>query len=315
MAALPVHHRASVSRTRQRRASLLGLLLAGWLAGCGGPSAEPELVWGRRGVQNGDLVKPRAVAIDARDRLYVVDFTARIQVYDRDGNYLGPTWTTPDYRAGRPSGLSIDRDGNLLVADSHYNCLRTYSPAGELLRSFDNPAPGRSGYVSDAVQDDDGFYYLAESGWQERIVKCDASGKLVSAWGSDGTEPGQFSRVRALCLGPEGLLYAADSCNHRIQVFRRDGQLVRCFGEMGTEPGQLRFPYDLAFNHRGELYVVEWGNHRVQKFTAEGVSLGCWGGPGHEPGRLHSPWALGVDSRGRVHVIDSENHRVQRIDF
>ncbi len=94
-----------------------GLLAVGLLvlAGCGGPRAEPELVWGRRGVQNGDLVKPRAAAIDAQDRLYVVDFTARIQVFDRDGHYLGPTWTTPDYRNGRPSGLSIDRDGNLLV--------------------------------------------------------------------------------------------------------------------------------------------------------------------------------------------------------
>src|SRR5262245_33291882 len=31
-------------------------------AGCGGASSEPELVWGRRGVQGGDLVKPRAIA-------------------------------------------------------------------------------------------------------------------------------------------------------------------------------------------------------------------------------------------------------------
>src|SRR5262245_60593308 len=86
-------------------------------AGCGGAAEQPEAVWGRRGVQDGDFVRPRAVAIDAHDRLFVVDYTARIQVYDRDGNYLGPTWTTPDYRDGRPSGLSIARDGNLLVSD------------------------------------------------------------------------------------------------------------------------------------------------------------------------------------------------------
>src|SRR5438045_1721650 len=112
----------------------LGWFVVILAAGCGGAGSEPELVWGRRGVQDGELVKPRAVAIDAQDRLYIVDWTARLQVFDRDGKHLGATWTTPDYRNGRPSGLSIDRDGNLLVSDSHYHRLRVYSPAGKLLR-------------------------------------------------------------------------------------------------------------------------------------------------------------------------------------
>jgi DNA-binding beta-propeller fold protein YncE len=131
-------------------------------------------------------------------------------------------------------------------------------------------------------------------------------------------DPGQFSRIRALALGPDGLLYVADACNHRIQVFTRDGQLVRVLGEPGEGPGQLSYPYDLAFGKLGEasmLYVAEYGNHRVQKFDLDGNSVGTWGGPGKQPGKLHSPWALAVDSRGRVHVIDTENHRVQRIAF
>ncbi len=297
------------------RLAAVGLLA---LAGCGGPHTEPELVWGRRGVQNGDMVKPRAVAIDAQDRLYIVDFTPRIQVFDRDGHFLGISWSTPDSRNGRPSGLSIDRDGNLLVSDSHYHCLRIYSPEGKLLRTLGGQAgtaPGQLGYVSDAVQDADGFYYVAEFGENQRITKLDADGKFVKCWGSAGSEPGQFARARALALGPDGNLYVADACNHRIQVFTRDGALVDCWGRQGTEPGELAYPYDLAFGRHGNLYVVEYGNHRVQKFTPRGVSLGCWGGPGREPGRLCSPWALCVDSRGKVHVMDSENHRVQRIDF
>jgi DNA-binding beta-propeller fold protein YncE len=278
------------------------------------------LVWGKRGVQNGDLVKPRAIAIDAQDRLYLVDWTARIQVFDRDGKYLGPTWSTPDYRNGRPSGLSIARDGNLLVSDSHYFCFRLYSPDGQLLRTFGGEGgtkPGQLSYVSDVVQDEDGFFYVAEFGDNQRLSKFDADGRFLTCWGSAGTEPGQFARVRALAFGPDGLLYVADACNHRVQVFRRDGTLVRCWGRPGGEPGELAYPYDLAFSTKDPhvLYVAEYGNHRVQKFTPEGESLGCWGGVGREPGRLCSPWALAVDSRGRIHVLDSENHRVQRIDF
>jgi sugar lactone lactonase YvrE len=298
-----------------RAAVFLTGLFAVVSAGCTGPRAEPNLVWGKRGVQDGELVRPRAAALDQQGRLYIVDFTARIQVFDLDGHYLGPTWQTPDYRNGRPSGLSIDRDGNLLLCDSHYNCLRVYSPHGELLRTIGGQPgvlPGQFGYLSDAVQDADGYYYVAEFGETQRISKLDAEGRFVHAWGSPGDGPGQFSRVRALALGPDGLLYAADACNNRIQVFTKDGDLVRMWGEVGTEPGQLRYPYDLDFDRWGNLYVVEYGNCRVQKFTPTGKLLGCWGGPGRMPGQLDYPWALVVDRHGNVHVLDTNNHRVQR---
>ena len=120
-----------------------------------------------------------------------------------------------------------------------------------------------------------------------------------------------------MTLGPDGNLYVADACNHRIQVFTTDGAFVRAFGTAGNGPGELSYPYDVAFSTVGPpaLYVVEFGNARVQKFTPEGKSLGTWGRSGRAPGQLGSPWALAVDRRGRVHVVDSENDRIQRIDF
>lgn len=300
-----------------RRLLLVASLLA---AGCGGNSQEPELVWGKRGVQGGDFVKPRAIAIDSKDRIYVVDWTARIQAFDRDGKFLGLSWTPPDYRNGRPSGLSVDSKDNLVVSDSHYNCVRVYSPEGKLLRTLGGAtgtAPGQLSYVSDALFDADGNCYVAEFGDTQRISKFDPDGKFVKYWGSPGAEPGQFARIRAMALGPDGNLYIADACNHRIQVCTTEGVHLRAWGTPGDAPGQLSYPYDLAFSPGPDpkLYVVELGNHRVQKFTLQGESLGVWGGPGRQPGRLSNPWALAVDSRGRVHVVDSENDRVQRIDF
>ena len=307
-------HRFAYGRRSLSWFLVLGLLMAG---GCR-PHGEPEVVWGQRGTQPGDLVRPRGAAIDSHDHLYLVDYTARIQVFDRDGNFLNLCWQTPDYRNGRPSGLSIDRDDNLIVSDSHYHCFRIYSHEGKELRKIGGEAgtgPGQLGYVSDVVQDEDGNYYVAEFCENQRITKLDKDGKFIKFWGSLGMEPGQFGRIRALALGPDKNLYVVDATNHRIQVFTREGELVRCWGQPGSEPGQLSYPHDLAFGKHGELYVVERGNHRVQKFTPDGQSLGCWGGAGREPGRFHEPWALVVDSHGRVHVIDTENHRVQRIDF
>ena len=305
------------SRPRFPARSILPALLLAALAGCASDPAEPEVVWGKQGVQDGELSRPRAIAIDSHDRLYIVDFTARIQVYDRDGKYLGKTWSTPDYRNGRPSGLGIDKDDHLICSDSHYHCIRIYDADGKQLRLIGGQGgsnPGQLGYVSDVVQDADGYYYVAEFGENHRITKLDPDGKFVKCWGSEGSEPGQFSRARALALGPkDGYLYVADAVNNRIEVFTRDGKLVRCWGEAGTGPGQMKYPYDLAFDKNGDLYVVEFGNDRVQKFTAEGKPLGTWGGSGREPGRLNRPWALAVDSRGAIHVVDTENHRVQRV--
>ena len=141
----------------------------------------------------------------------------------------------------------------------------------------------RGGAQSHLMRCSDGFYYVAEFGENNRISKWDADGKFVKCWGKAGTEPGQFQRVRALAIGPDGLLFCADALNNRIQVFTREGELVRVFGEAGTEPGHLGYPYDLAFAPSGELYVVEHENNRVQKFTAEGKSLGTWGGPDYAP--------------------------------
>src|SRR5215207_4500527 len=104
------------------------------LAGCNGSSSRPELVWGKKGVRDGDLARPRAAVIDGKDRLWVVDFTARVQAFDLDGKHLGLTWRTPDFRNGRPSGLGLTRDGDLIVCDSHYHCLRVYDADGNETR-------------------------------------------------------------------------------------------------------------------------------------------------------------------------------------
>jgi len=292
-------------------------VMAALVAGCG-PSSEPDLVWGKRGVLDGDVVRPRAAVIDHDDRLWLVDFTARIQAYNLDGKYIGPTFTTPDYRNGRPSGLGVTRDGKLIVCDSHYHCVRIYEANGTEIRVIggqEGTGPGEFGYVSDTAQDADGFFYVSEFGINERISKLTEGGQFVFAWGRSGTSEGEFNRIRALALGPDGLLYVADSCNHRIQVFKTTGELVRVIGSEGNGPGELKYPYDLAFGPEGDLYVVERGNHRVQKFSPAGVSSGTWGGPGRRPGQFSDPWAIVADRKGRVHVVDTENHRVQRIKF
>lgn len=296
-------------------------LLSGW--GCvpaAGPTEKPEVVWGRRGVSEGMFEKPRAAAISPDDELFLVDMTARIQVFDLEGQFLR-AWQIPEFYKGRPSGLSFNNDGNLLVADTHYNRVLVYTPDGKLLDDetiggVEGSAPGEFGFVTDAVQDSQGNFYISEYGQHDRIQKFSPEGEFLFQWGGHGREPGQFVRPQNLAIDEHDHVWVADACNHRIQVFDATGdeaELVKIWGEHGSEPGKLGYPYDLVLDGQGHLYVVEYSNHRVQKFDLEGNSLATWGSSGRGEGQLASPWALALDQQGRLHVVDSENHRVQRI--
>ena len=279
-----------------------------------------EVTWGKRGVSDGRFEKPRAVAIDQQDNLYIVDMTARIQVFDRTGNFVR-SWQIPEYYRGRPSGLSFNNAGNLLVADTHYNRMLIYTPDGrwldkQTIGGEEGHGPGHFGFVTDAVQDSQGNYYIAEYGEYDRIQKFDSNGKYLFEWGSHGTEPGEFVRPQNLSVDEKDMIWVADACNHRIQVFDATGseaKLVKIWGELGSEAGKLSYPYDLVLDGKGHVFIVEYGNHRVQKFTLDGESLGAWGIYGRSEGKLHNPWALTLDRKGRIHVLDSNNHRIQRI--
>ena len=276
-------------------------------------------VWGQRGVTMGRLQKPRAIAIDREDNLYIVDMTARIQVFDPDGNYLRG-WRTPVSKNGRPSGLSFDHSGRLLVADTHYYRLLIYSPDGQIhtgqtIGGTMGQGPGEFGFVTDAVQDSQGDYYIAEYGSFDRVQKFSAGGEFLLQWGSHGEELGQFRRPQNLAIDEQDQIWIADACNHRVQVFSSQGELVAHWGTEGSALGQMYYPYDLALDGQGHIYVCEYGNHRVQKFTLTGEPIASWGTHGRGPGQLHNPWALVRDSQGRLHVLDSNNHRVQRAVF
>lgn len=299
--------------------AVLLLLFTGCIGGSS-PPGKPDLVWGRRGMSDGRLQKPRAMAIDDKDELYIVDMTGRIQVFTADGKFLRG-WQTPEFVNGRPCGLGFDRDGHLLVADTHYFRVLFYTKQGELLTDRTiggvcGNGPGEFSFVTDVAEDSNGNYYVGEYGEYDRIQKFSHDGKFLMQWGSHGKEPGQFVRPQGITIDADDRVWVADACNHRVQVFEVKGEeakLVKVWGEHGSEPGQLSYPYGIVLDGNGHVYLVEFGNHRVQKFDLEGKSLGTWGTHGRRDGELYQPWAIALDSQGRLHVLDTYNHRVQRI--
>jgi len=274
----------------------------------------------------GRINRPRAVAIDKDDLLYVVDMTPRIQIFTGDGEYVRG-WQTPDFEHGRPSGLAFDNNGNLLVCDTHYFRVLVYTPEGKLLdeQVLGGVCGNRDGefqFVTDAAQDAQGNYYVAQYGEYDRIQKFTPDREFILSWGEHGHELGQFLRPQKMVIDHSGLVWVTDACNHRVQVFDARGseaKLVKTWGTPGSQPGELLYPYDivlddaaLAGQSDGCVYLCEFGNHRVQKFTTDGRFVGLWGKNGRREGELDQPWGIARDSRGRMFVLDSYNHRIQR---
>ncbi len=323
--------------------ALVAFLLPG--TGCVRGSSDPgvEAVIGSTGRSPGRFASPRSIAFDpATGDLCVVDRSGRIQRFepavegaadagidgagidgaDGGGGWrFANEWHLPAYQKGQPTGINYDRDGNLLVADTHYQRIRVFDPrTGELLRSFggEGDGPGRFTQVRDVVQDSQGNIYAGDfNGPRDRIQKLDPTGEFLLDFGSTGSEPGQFRRpqgmaVHVLADGSETLL-VADSCNHRIQRFDLDGRFVESWGGPGTGPGEFGYPYGIAVERRpgGDVFVVEWQNNRVQRFDADGDYLGSWGGPGREVGRLATPWDVALTVDERLAIADFGNDRVQ----
>ncbi len=216
------------------------LLALAFAAGCvrkDGELGQLDKVFGRHGISDGRFQKPRAMTIDRQDRLYICDMTARIQVFDAEGNFLR-VWQTPAQEAGRPTGLSIGIDGNLLVADTHYYRVLVYSPQGRLLwimGGAKGDRPGQFGLVTSAVQDRQGNYYVAEYGECDRIQEFAPDGRtFLRQWGRHGEGPGEFSRPQKLALDQRQHLWVCDACNHRIQVFDGKGKLLLVWGRQGS---------------------------------------------------------------------------------
>jgi sugar lactone lactonase YvrE len=70
--------------------------------------------WGKFGSGPDELDQPHALAMDSRGRLFVGDRgNNRIKIFDQNGKLLD-TW----YQFSRPSGIFIDRQDRIYVADS-----------------------------------------------------------------------------------------------------------------------------------------------------------------------------------------------------
>jgi DNA-binding beta-propeller fold protein YncE len=334
----------------KRNASMTftGILAIG-LAGCSpqSPSNEAPLdshffervqIIGSRGTGVGQFNKPRSVAVDKQDNLYVVDMTGRVQKFSPDGKFI-LSWQMPQTELGKPKGMSCDKDGNILVIEPHYQRVNHFSPEGRLLAQWGTHGTndGQLTLPRSVAINSRGDIFISEYTLVDRVqrfaLRTDRndlarphSGPLpqkrentsptqvewLGSFGHAGIGTAEFNRAEGLGIDAADRVYVADSCNHRVQVFSPDGKWLRSYGKAGSGKGELSYPYDVRVDANGTQFVCEFGNSRVQIFDAYNQPVEILGGSGATPGRFSNPWAIALDSHGNLYVADAGNHRVQK---
>jgi uncharacterized protein (TIGR03437 family) len=199
---------------------------------------------------------------------------------------------------GNPTGVVVDKAGNIYIADSIFNVIRKVNTkgiistfAGGIAASLGDGGPATSArlvlpapHIGLAV-DSSGNVYIADPG-DMRVRKVDTSGKITTVAGNSTT----------LGLGS----------------FSGDGGAATSAG--------LNSPYGVALDSKGNMYIADSGNQRIRKVdtsgkisTIAGVGFVTGsdtgdGGPATKA-ELHAPTDVAVDSAGNVYIADSEQVR------
>jgi sugar lactone lactonase YvrE len=250
-------------------------------------------------------------------------------------------------RFNHPSGVTVDRNGMVYIADTDNNTVREMYSSGMV--STLAGAAGTSGSVDGTgtaarfnkptgiAVDTAGNLYVADT-LNHTIRKITSSGAvstLAGAAGMSGSVDGVGSAARF--YGPQGLalssagtpvLYVADANNSTIrQITLSTGSVVTWAGLAGATgnadgPGsvaQFFYPCGVTIDSAGNLYVADTDNHTIRVITSLGevtTIAGRAGTSGSADGvdsaaLFNHPTGIAVDSTGSLFVADTDNDTIR----
>lgn len=348
----PVPARVSMRSVMIGAALALGIVLVGLLVylltllgpGLPGGTAQGDVSYGLEpvlqigGPGTGDLPsfsRPMGIAYGPEGRLYVADTSNnRVVVFSRQGRFLfefgefGVAKPLPggkgSWEPGRfnyPTGIDVDKDGTVYVADFRNDQIQVFDSEGGFLRRFPDPAKptGKGGSGSDgtgiAVTDvavKDGKVYATDA---FQVFVFTTEGELLTQFGKPGSAPGDLDHPNGIAVADDGTIYVADSNHNRVTAFSPEGAPLWNVGApidfagRGSEEG-LGLPRGIAVMSDGTIVVADAFNFEIVLISPQGEILHRLGTRGDQPAELDFP--NDVDVLGdEVLIADRGNGRAQ----
>jgi DNA-binding beta-propeller fold protein YncE len=243
-----------------------------------------------------------------------------------------------------PSGIAIDLNGDLIVADFGNDRIRRISLTSGMVTTVagKDTSGWQDGPVSQATFKEphevavgsSGAIYVAE--YNGCLIRKIEAGTVTTVAGLkiqnncayvDGkTTVAQLQLPAGLDVDGQGRIYVADSASSTVRLIEPAKALVSTAAGIGwgyqdgpAAAAKFRTPADVALGPGGKLYIAEHDGHRVRLLEGGMVStVAGTGTPGHVDGdpksaRFDSPHSVAVDQSGAIYVTDFYSNTVRKI--
>ena len=270
---------------------------------CGQFDTPAAIALCKRGYLNG----PSGIAVDRNGSVLVVSggLTSPlrgffVQKFTANEDFVR-MWGTDGFGPGQfetPTGIAVDEDGNVYVADSGNNRVQKFSSTGRYIRQWGSMGDGLLRGPTDVAVDPQGTVYVVDSR-NRKVQKFSSTGAFLGKWGSPDRSPrgeGSFQHPGQIAVDREGRVYVGD-LGDEIQIFARDGTFITQWeGDSRRRPvGDS--PWAITTDSQNHVYVV--GSDGLGKFGADGTLLDSWRHRRHT-----SVSDVAVDSRGTIYVAE-----------
>jgi len=158
-----------------------------------------------------------------------------------------------------PHKLSVDKEGNVWVADNGGHQVFKFNQDGKVLMTLGKKGvagPGEDEFdaptdVAIAPSGDifvgDGHSGGGTATGNARIMKFDKNGKFLKTWGKKGMGPGEFDVIHTLAFDSRGRLFVGDRQNNRIQIFDQNGKFLAQWFQFGRPSGMYIDKSDVLY--------------------------------------------------------------------
>ena len=181
--------------------------------------------FGSQGLRDGEFQLPTDVAFDALGYIYVSEYHAndRITKWSPQLQFISAFCEAPieGLRVSRPTGLVVDEEQTLWVADACNHRLIRLNLHGEPIAVFGRfgSGPGELRYPYDISLAPDGSLMVCEYEGN-RLQWFSKDGRSLRTWGKSGRAIGELFGPWGAAYGPDGRVYVVDSMNSRVQVIQ-----------------------------------------------------------------------------------------------
>ena len=224
----------------------------------------------------------------------------------------------------KPASVFFSDNGDMYASSWSDWCIDVLDSAGEkkntiggswrewtnaILNSNANGEDGATGSVKEVIKFkspygiavDGEVLYVAEFGIN-RVHKLTTTGDIISTYGEEGSDIGQFDGPFDIKVSPDGKVYVAESGNSRVQVFHPDWTISHVIDGKVSGDGGFSRPMGIAFDLSGDVHITGSESSSVTVYSPMGKFVRKYTNQTH----IGNPHGIAIDESGNSVISNND---------